>query len=34
MNIEVKSYLYALMFRYLKSSSGKIVINTFEQARI
>lgn len=34
MNIEVKSYLYAKMFRYLKSSSGKIVINTFEQARI
>lgn len=32
MNIEVKSYLYAQMFRYLKSSSGKI--NTFEQARM
>lgn len=30
MNIEVKSYLYVQMFKYLKSLSGKIVINIFE----
>lgn len=33
MNIEVKGYMYAYMYRHLKSLSRKIVIYTVEQAR-